>query len=310
MQTISLREVPGYLWQTINDFFEHRGPSMAAALSYYTFFSLPPLLLLLMLFLGLLMDPADLQGALAGQVRTLTGSAAAEQVEAVLAQIAEDGERPAALSALGAVALFFGATTAFAELQGSLNKVWSVEPDPARGTVLNFLTKRIFSFGLVLVVAFLLLVSLVASAVFVQAGARLAAMAPGALSGALLQLVELVVSLLLTTLLFAAMYKIIPDAEVRWSDVRVGAIATAILFVAGKYAIGYYLGSTDPGGAYGAAGSLAVLLLWVYYTAIILFLGAELTRVWEVRFGGGVRPAAGAVEVVHEKRRAAPRPER
>jgi membrane protein len=303
MARIAPREIPGYLWRTINDFFEHRCPSMAAALSYYTFFSLPPLLLLIMLLLGVLVEPAELRGAVADQLRAVTGSAAAEQVEAVLAAIVDEDSRPPGLSILGAVTLFFGATVAFAELQSSLNRIWSVEPDPARGTVRNFLLKRVFSFGLVLVVAFLLLISLVLSAAFAALGTRAAAALPGDLTGHLLQGGEMIVAFALTTLLFGAMYRVIPDADVRWSDVWVGAVATALLFTLGKFAIGLYLGGTDPGGAYGAAGSLAVLLIWVYYTAMILFFGAELTRVWEVRYGAGVRPARGAVEVVTEKRR-------
>lgn len=299
----ALRETGSFFWKVLNDFFEHRCPSMAAALSYYTFFSLPPLLLLLMLMLGAIVDAGEVQRAMADQVRSLAGAAGAEQVEEIFAHLTDEDTRPPGLSIIGAVALLFGATTAFAELQGALNRVWSVERDPERGTLRNFVGRRLFSFGIVLVVAFLLVVSLAFSALLAALGAPLAALLPGDSPRLALFVVDLALSLVVTGLLFGAMFKVIPDAEVEWRDVRVGALATAVLFVVGKALIGVYLGGTDPGGAYGAAGSLALLLIWVYYTAMIVLLGAEITRTWEERYGAGVRPAAGAVEVVQEKRK-------
>lgn len=292
------KEALQFIWHTGNEFFEDRCPSMAAAISYYTFFSLPPLLFLLLLLLGTFIDPEDIRGAILGQVRDLMGSAGAEQVKAILLQADRPGPRLSLAALVGFVALAFGATTAFGELQASLNRAWSVEPDPARGTLRNFLVQRIFSMGLVLVIAFLLLVSLALSAALIAFGDAL----PGGLSKPALQAINLVVSFTVITLLFGAMFKVIPDAEIAWKDVWVGALITAILFMLGKLLLGLYLGGADPGVAYGAAGSLAVIMIWVYYSSMIVLLGAEFTRVWAERYGRGVQPAKGAVQVVQEKR--------
>ena len=290
-----------FIWDTGNEFFEHRCPSMAASISYYTFFSLPPLLFLLLLLLGTLVDPQDVQGAILEQITQLIGPAGAEQVKVILQQAEQPGRNLSVATAIGLVALAFGATTAFAELQASLNRAWSVEPDPARGTLKNFLAKRIFSFGLVLVIAFLLLISLVLSAALVAFGGALTSQFSGGASRALLQVINFAVSFAVVALLFGAMFKIIPDAEIAWGDVWVGALITALLFVVGKLVLGMYLGRADPGAAYGAAGSLAIVMIWVYYSAMILLMGAEFTRVWAERYGGGVQPSEGAVQVVEEK---------
>jgi membrane protein len=298
---VRIKESLRFVWDTGNEFFNDRCPSMAAAISYYTFFSLPPLLFLLLMLLGTFLDPQDVSGAILEQIRSLIGTAGAEQVQIILQQADEPGTRLSIATLVGFVALAFGATTAFAELQAALNRAWSVEPDPARGTIRNFLVKRVFSFGLVLVIAFLLLVSLVLSAALVAFGDLLARQM-GELSKVLLQAISLVVSFGIFALLFAAMFKVIPDAEIAWRDVRIGALITALLFMLGKLLLGLYLGGTDPGDAYGAAGSLAVILIWVYYSSMILLLGAEFTRVWADRYGGGIRPASGAVQVVEERR--------
>jgi membrane protein len=300
-----LRETPRFVWATLEGFMAHRCPSMAAALSFYTFFSLPPLLLLLMVLLGFVLDPAVIQEAVAVQARSLVGASASEQVVDVLQHVSEDVDRGAGLSFLSGTALAFGATAAFAELQASFNRIWSVELDPDRGDIRNFLVKRVFSFGLVLAVGFLLLVSLVLSAALAAVGGSLAALLPELITERFLFAFDLFISLVIVTLLFATMFQVIPDARVAWRDVWPGAAVAAVLFVAGKGAIGLWLGSTDPGGAYGAAGSLAILLLWVYYTAMIVLMGAEVTRLWEERYGQGFRPVPGAVEVVVEKRKGA-----
>jgi membrane protein len=295
------KKVSGFVWSTLEDFVEHECPTRAAALAFYTFFSLPALLLVLLTMLGLLADPQEVQRQLVVQLGQVVGPAGAEQVVAIIDYLTAEETRPAGVTILGLLALLFGATAAFAALQGALNHIWSVAPDPQRGTLRNFLVKRLFSFGIVLVVGFLLLVSLLLSTALVAMGERVAAMLPG-WTAPLLWLVNTGLSLALITALFGAMFKVIPDVEVAWRDVWVGALVTALLFVLGKEAIGLYLGSKDVGDAYGTAGSLAMLLLWVYYTSMTVLLGAEITRAWEVRYGAGVRPSRGAVEVVEEKR--------
>jgi len=296
------KEWPRLLWQVINKFFEDGGPSMAASLSYYTFFSLPALLLILLLLLGTFLDPEDVRGAILAQIQALVGVAGAEQVKTILTQADRPEGGFGATTLLSVGVLAFGATTAFGELQTALNRTWAVEPDPRRGTLRNFLVKRVFSFGLVLVIAFLLLVSLVVSAALAGMGEGMAGLMPGDLSERVLAGVGLALSFAVFAALFAAMFKLIPDADIEWRDVWPGAVGTATLFVLGKWLLGLYLGETNPGEAYGAAGSLAVLMIWVYYSSMILLFGAEVTRVWADRYGSGVHPTAGAVEVVQEKR--------
>lgn len=297
------REALRFLWDTGNEFFNDRCPSMAASLSYYTFFSLPPLLILLLLLAGTLADPEDIQGAILRQIRDLVGPGGSEQVKVILAQAEQPGAGKPVATLLGLAALLFGATTAFGELQNALNRAWRVEPDPALGVLRNLLVKRVFSFGMLLVLVFLLLVSLALSALLVAFGDVLLSPLPDGIGKTLLQGLNSVLTFAAITLLFAAMFKVIPDAEIAWRDVRWGALGSALFFVLGKLLLGLYLGSTDPGKAYGAAGSLAVILIWVYYSSMILLFGAEFTRVWAERYGTGIQPSEGAVQVVEETRR-------
>jgi membrane protein len=279
-------------------------PQQAAALAFYTFFSLPPLLFLLLTVLGLFLDPATAAERIQTEMGGLVGEAAADQISAMMEAV-RDAERAGGLGAvIGLGALLFGATGAFAQLQLSLNHVFRVEPDPDRGDIRNFLVKRVMSFAMVLTLAFLLLVSLVLSAVLAAFGDVVRTALPEGISETLVWGAQAVVDFAVTATLFALMYRVVPDAELAWKDVTVGALATAVLFVLGKFAIGYYLGQADPGTAYGAAGSLALVMIWVYYSAMVLLGGAVFTYVWAEHKGRGVRPEPGAVEVRIEKERA------
>ncbi|MGI8547932.1 MAG: YihY/virulence factor BrkB family protein [Gemmatimonadaceae bacterium] len=275
------RGVRGFLrllWVTINKFFGDSCGSLAAALSFYTFFSLPALLSLLLALLGKLTDPARLQTAVVGQVGGLIGQAGAGQVAIIITSAHQAGFAPSIRTVISLVVLAFGATTAFAQLQSSLNKVWSVKPDPRRNQFKVFVIKRVFSFGVVITVAFLLLISLAVSTALAAIGQRLTGHA--ASSAMLLEIITSLGSFALSAVLFAVMFRYLPDARIAWRDVRAGAIGSALLFILGKAGIGYYLGRTDPGTAYGAAGALAIVLIWVYYTSMILLLGAEFTEEW------------------------------
>jgi membrane protein len=288
------------LWQTVDKFFGDGCPTMAAALSFYTFFSLPALLSLLLLLVGTVADPQAVERSITDQVEGLLGRAGADQVRTIIVHARQTYVDASMAALLGALAVIFGATTAFAQLQDALNQVWGVKPDPTRGQIRNFVVKRIFSFGVVLALAFLLLVSLGLSAGLAAVG-QMATSRLGAPAAAL-EAANWVFSLTVIAALFAVMFKLLPDARIAWTDVGPGALGTALLFVLGRSVIGYYLGRTDPGSAYGAAGSLAVVLIWVYYSSMIVLFGAEFTRVWAERFGRGVRPVRGAVEVVQEER--------
>src|SRR5918992_3989680 len=294
------REPLRFLWRCLDKYFGDGCSTMAAALSFYTFFSLPALLSLLLLIVGAAMDPRDVQRAILTQAGDLIGRAGAEQIRTIIEHARQvDVNKPAA-AALSILAVALGATASFGQLQAALNTIWGVKPDPKRGQIRNFLAKRIFSFGIVLGVAFLLLVSLAFSAVLSALGERLTRNL--GIPETILQFTDWAISFAALSAVFAAMYRLLPDARIAWPDVWVGAVASALLFLVGKSVIGYYLGDSDPGSAYGAAGSLAVVLIWVYYTSMVVLFGAVVTRVWAERYGRGVRPEKGAVEVVEVER--------
>jgi membrane protein len=295
--------VLGLVKESLSDFLADDCMDAAAALSYYTIFSLPAILVLMLMLVSAVMSPSDVRGGLEGQLQALMGPTAGEQVRTIIQQAEQRPHNGFLPTILGIAGLLFGATGAFGQLQKTLNRAWNVEPDPNQGGIKNFLTKRLFSFGMILVVAFFLLVSLVISAALTGLGSRLSSFLPSGLSGALLEVVNSVVSLAVITLLFGALFKVMPDAKIAWRSVWVGALVTAVLFVVGKFLIGFYLGQSNPGQAYGAAGSLAVLLLWIYYSSLILLFGAEFTETWAIRRGEGIEPEPGAVRVQREKQR-------
>jgi membrane protein len=300
------REVPrgirpflSLLWGTVFKFFGDGCSAMAAALSFYTFFSLPALVGLLLSLVGRVMDPERVQTAIIQQVQGLIGTAGAEQVRTIIAN-ARHADGVTVATALSLLALAFGATTAFAQLQDALNKIWGVKPDPRRNQLRVFLVKRVFSFGVVITLAFLLLVSLMVSTVLGLLSVRMTSVL--GMPPFVLELATSVVAFVIVAGLFAVMYRYLPDARIAWRDVRAGAVGSALLYTLGKVGIGLYLGGSDPGSAYGAAGSLAVVLIWVYYTSMVLLLGAEFTEQWAERYGRGIRPEKGAVAYVEEER--------
>jgi membrane protein len=262
----------------IKDFLEDECPVRAAALAYYTVFALPPLLILLVVLAGLVWDPAEVERALGAQFTALIGSEAAETITGMVRSADRPGTGGIGTTLLGLGGLLFGATGAFLQLQGALNHAWEVEPDKSAGGVKGFLLKRMLSFGMILGIAFLLVVSLVVSAGIAALGERYSPF-----SEPLLHVVNFVVSFVVLTALFAMIFKYLPDTDVRWRDAWVGAVATSLLFVVGKLLIGLYLGRSEPGSAYGAASALAVILIWIYYSGMIVLFGAELTQAWSQR---------------------------
>ncbi len=288
------------LQRTYDDFSRDRCQTMAAALAYYTAFSLPPLLVLLLVILGAVTDRQTIQDAMSGQMQNLMGAKGAEQISALLKQ-AQRPEGTGWRTALGIVALLFGATGVFGELQAALNKTWRVAPDPKQGGIRNFVVKRLFTFTFVIAIAFLLLVSLVLSALISAFGAIVGDMLHGTLNSALLFSLDLVLSFVIFTIVFAMTYRFLPDARIGWGDVMHGATGTAFLFLLGKFGIGFYLGRSNPGEAYGAAGSLAVLLVWLYYSSMLLLFGAEFTRVYSESRGHFVQPEKGAILIPREQ---------
>jgi membrane protein len=253
---------------------------LAASLAYYTALSLAPLILLIVGVVGLVLDRQQVGSQLSAQIEGLIGPAGRDLVTSILAATNPQGGTLATV--IGLITLLIGATAVFGELQATLNLVWEVRPAPTNGVwagIWAMLRERLFSLALVLALAFLLLVSLVISAAL--AGAT--ALFKGPEQALLSRLLELGVSLVVLTFVFALLYKYVPDAEIGWRDVWLGGLITAVLFTLGKTAIGFYLGQASVGSAYGAAGSLIALLVWVYYSALIMFFGAEFTHAWTIR---------------------------
>jgi membrane protein len=286
------------LKDTARDFMDDECPRMAAALSYYTVFALPPLLILLLLIAGAVWDPKDVQEAIQTQMGSLMGSQGAQEIGTIINQAERPGGR-GIKAVLGVGALILGATGAFLQLQAALNRAWEVEPDPNAGGWKNFVFKRLLSLGMILGIAFLLLVSLALSAVVSALGGFAGRLVPGA-SEAILFLFENVITFVVVAGLFATIFKVLPDAKIAWRDVLVGALVTAFLFTLGKFGLGFYLGRSNPGEAFGAAGSLALVLVWIYYSSMIVLFGAEFTQQWAVNRGSGIEPDEGARRMVDE----------
>ncbi|SDH55229.1 MULTISPECIES: YihY/virulence factor BrkB family protein [unclassified Duganella] len=266
---------------TVLEWFEHRGSSMGAALAFYTLFSLAPIIVLVLAIAGWFYGPQAAQGELFAQLRGLVGAQGAEAIQAVLAgaQNKEEG-RLATLIAGGL--LLFGATTVFAELKASLDAIWQVPPLTS-GTVWDTIRTRLLSFGMVLVLAFLLMVSLVISAALTLLEKFWGSLWGDA--GIVLTCVNMSISFLVIAALFGVIFKMLPRVTLSWHDVTIGALGTAALFTLGKYAIGAYIGNSGVASSYGAAGSLIAVLMWVYYSAQIFFLGAEFARQYALQLG-------------------------
>ena len=262
--------------QAFTEFGEDKAQRLGAALAYYTIFSLAPLLLIAISIAGMVFGREAAQGQIFGQLHGVLGPQAAQAVQEMVKGAAKPKSGTMA-TVIGIVTLLFGAAGVFGQLKEALNTIWNVEPARAGG-FMKMLKDRFLSFAMVLGTGFLLLVSLVIDAGVAAAGHFVGSRLPG--GEALWQVVQLIVSLGIVALLFALIFRFLPDVHPAWRDVWFGAIFTAVLFVAGKFALGLYLGKSAVGSSYGAAGSLVVLLLWVYYSAQILFFGAEFTQVY------------------------------
>ena len=291
------------LTASMTAWIDHRAGSKGAALAFYTLFSIAPILILAIAGAGYFYGADAAQGEIIAQIEGLVGRNGAQAIQALLAG-ARDPASGLAATMLASVLLLVGAASVFVELKGSLDELWGIEP--RKGTAIAvFLRTRLHAFGLVLVLAFLLLVSLVLSAAF----AVLERYAGGIWSSSydVLAILSSVIAVGVIACLFAVIYKVLPDAPLSWRDVWIGAVFTAGLFSLGKYVIGLYLGSSGVASSVGAAGSLVALLLWVYYSAQIFYLGAEFTRQYALAFGS-LRPERGAPPPAYASaRNAAPR---
>jgi membrane protein len=269
------------LKELAREYWANRPMELAAALSYYTLLSLAPLVLMTVAVAGLVFERATVERRIVTEMGLLIGSEGSEVVQTVLRH-ASDPAKGTLSVVIGTAVLLLGATTVFAQLQSSLNRIWKVEEGShgSAGMLWLFVKERLLSLAMVLAVGFLLLVSLVISAAVVAIGEALGGVSN---AGIVLEALNLLVSLIVVTALFATIFKVLPDAPVAWRDVWVGAVTTSVLFTVGKSLIGLYLGRTSIGSPYGAAGSLVVMTVWVFYASMIVFLGAELTYLRSIR---------------------------
>jgi membrane protein len=297
MAAKSTRGTPAQWWQlvkgAVSAWVDDYAPSMGAALSYYTVFSLAPLLLLVISIAGLVFGEEAARGEIFGQVAGLMGADAAKAIEGLLASVNKPAEGAFA-TALSIVLLLVGATTVFGELQDALDRIWRAPARERSAGWWKLLRARLLSFGMILGIAFLLMVSLVLSAAISALGKWWDGLFGGWETVA--QVVNFAIGFLMTAGVFAMIYKIMPRVQVRWHDVWLGAVVTALLFSIGKFLIGLYIGKSGVASGFGAAGSLVVVFVWVYYSAQIFLMGAEFTWVYARTFGSMRNVAESAKE--------------
>lgn len=282
------------LKDTFTGFLEDKGLKLSASLSYYTLFSIAPLLLLIISVAGIFLGADAAQGKLFSEINGLLGDEAAAQVQEVIANLRLNGKSTKAVI-IGSVTLLIGATTVFGEIQDSINMIWRVKAKPKRGWV-KMLKDRLLSSSLIVVLGFLLLVTLLVNGILSGLGDYLRFYIPD-ITLVVFNILNVVIGFAVIAILFGTIFKILPDAKIAWKDVRVGAFFTACLFMLGRYGIGFYIETAGTASLYGAAGSIIVILLWVYYTAAILYLGAEFTRAYAEHSGIKIVPAEYAVYV-------------
>lgn len=290
---MGFKQIFRLLKETFKEWQEDKSSRLAAALAYYTVFSLAPLLIIVIAIAGAIFGEEAARGEIVSQIQGLVGQEGATVIEEAI-QNADQPQISSIASIFSIIFLLIGASGVFAQLQESLNEIWNVKAQPKNGLA-GLIRKRILSFSAVLGIGFLLLVSLVISAVLSGISNYFSDLIPGV--DFLWQILNFVVSFGVITLLFALMYKFLPDVKIDWSDVWIGALITALLFTIGKFALGLYLGRGSFGSTYGAAGSLVIILAWVYYSAQILFFGAEFTQVYARRYGSQIVPDEHAIRI-------------
>ena len=283
------------LKQTFNEWLQDKAPQLGAALAYYTVFSLAPLILILLAIVGVIFrdDPAGAWDKITQQMGYFLDPSALQVVQGIAQKASQPGKSTIA-TIIGIALALFGATGVFGQLQDALNTIWGVKAKPAQG-IFGFLRARFLSFAMVAGICFLLLVSLAIEALLKGFSHYVQSMLPGGIVVAVS--VYLIFDFAVVVLLFAMIFKFLPDVRIQWRDVWIGAVMTAILFLIGKWLLGLYLGSGAAGSAYGAASSLITLLLWIYYSSQILLFGAEFTQVYAQRAGRELEPSHYAVRV-------------
>jgi membrane protein len=288
------------LKNTFIAFIDDRGLKLSASLAYYTLFSLAPLLLLVISLAGFFFGREAIQGQIFSEINGLIGNTAAAQIQEIIKNMELSGKTNSAVL-IGSITLLIGATSVFAEIQESINMIWKVKAKPKRGWVK--ILDRFLSASLIVGLGFLLIVTFIVNGLLLVLSDWMKSYFPD-VTVILFQLLNIIIGFVVITTLFGVIFKVLPDAKIAWKEVRAGAFFTACLFLIGRFLIGLYIEKSDTGLAYGAAGSLIVILVWVYYTAAILYIGAEFTRVYSDFRGFKIEPADYAVVIEeHEKER-------
>lgn len=295
MPTTKKPSVFKILKESASEFIDDNAMKLSASLSYYTVFAIGPLLLVIISLIGIFVDKQTVTETLSGQLQKLLGAQGAEQIVDIISALQknQDAHR---FGIVGAVSLFISATAVFLEIQDSINFIWSIKAKPKRGW-LRLITNRLLSFSLVIGLGFLFAVSLLANTIADLLTERIARLF-GQGQAMLLQGTGIIILFVIITLLFSIIYKVLPDAKIHWRDAVVGSSFTGILFLIGKFLIGFYLGNSPVGNTYGAAASIIIVFLWVYYSGIILYFGAEFTKVWSLNRGHGIKPNDTAVFIL------------
>lgn len=294
MKKIRLKNIWSILKQAFTGFSNDRVLKMSGSLAYSTIFSIAPLIILVIFLADIFYGRNAIEGTIYGQIRDYVGSDAAAQIQSMIRNASLSGKSRGAI-VLGVITLLLGATSVFGEIQDSINIIWGLKPKPKKGWV-KLLLNRLWSFSVIGSFGFILLVSLVVNAVIEALMNQLQRLFPS-ITVVLVYIVNQLVILGVTTLLFGVIFKVLPDARIKWRDVLAGAFATSVLFMLGKFVITFYINHSSVGTAYGAAGSLVVILLWVYYSSAILYFGAEFTKAYAAKHGSRIYPNQYAVWV-------------
>jgi len=291
---ITFKGVLKLLRDTFKGFSDDNVFKLSGSLAYFTVFSIGPMLIVMIFFADLFYGREAVEGTVYGQIKGFVGAAAAEQIQQIIKSATLSG-KSTITAIIGFLTLIIGATTVFAEIQDSVNIIWNLKAKPKNGW-LKIILNRLISFSVVVGLGFILLVSLIVNGLIEGLMDRLQARFPD-LTVIIVYIINLLITFIVITGLFTVIFKVLPDAKIKWRDVMVGAMTTAILFMLGKFAITFYIGSTNVGTTYGAAGSFVVLLVWVYYSSLILYFGAEFTKAYAAHFGSRIYPSQYAVWV-------------
>lgn len=298
-----VRTVFTLLKNTTIAFLDDDAFKLSASLSYYTVFALGPLLIIIISLSAIVYGKEVVEGRLYEQLSSLIGPEPALQIQNILSN-AQQTHASSVGAVIGFIVLFIGATGVFTEIQGSINFIWSVKAKPKKGWLI-YLRNRLLSFSLVIGLGFVLLVSLIINALLTLLSQTLIKKFPHFPVG-LFNLTNSLIILTVITCLFAVIYKVLPDAIISWKDAWIGSIFTAMLFLLGKFLIGYYLGKSNLGVTYGAAASVVILLAWVYYSSVILYFGAEFTKIYALHSGEGIKPKQTAVFIIKREMKEIP----